>query len=93
MNAEREYNGILFKTCSLIFLTEPKMQFSFFQYKREKNFTLLLYSFLEISMQIVSLFLITRHFMAFQISKICKCTSVHPKGCSAFLVMKHLKQL
>ena len=25
-------------------------------------------------MQIVSLFLITRHFMAFQISKICKCT-------------------
>ena len=74
MNAEREYNGILFKTCPLIFLTEPKMQFSFFQYKREKNFTLLLYSFLEISMQIVSLFLITRHFMAFQISKICKCT-------------------
>ena len=34
MNAEREYNGILFKTCPLIFLTEPKMQFSFFQYKR-----------------------------------------------------------
>ena len=36
MNAERGYNGILFKTCPLIFLTEPKMQFSFFQYKREK---------------------------------------------------------
>lgn len=38
MNAEREYNGILFKTCPLIFLIELKMQFSFFQFKRVKEF-------------------------------------------------------
>lgn len=38
MNAEREYNGVLFKTCPLIFLIELKMQFSFFQFKRVKEF-------------------------------------------------------